>query len=161
MNNLYKAFALITLTSIILLIVVMYEDTQFKQNPLSQEIVQQLESKELQIRKKILQHYKVNVDFPVYISDQIPDKLFGLAQFEENQIKIILNKNRFQESQDYMIDNVLPHEYAHAMMFYFGDFTRVNGGHTKKWQQICVNIGGIKCDRFVDHNDIVFGKIPF
>lgn len=161
MNNLFKVFGLLTIVSLILLITVIYEDKQFKNNPLSKDILTQLKSKELQIRQKILQKYNLNVKIPILISDKLPNKLFGLAQYDQNMIKIVLNKNRFQESQEYMINNVLPHEYAHAMMFYFGDFTRVNGGHTKKWQQICKAIGGIKCDRFVDHDDILFGKLNF
>lgn len=90
------------------------------------------------------------------------NNLFGLAVYtQEHKIKIVLNKNRFQESVDYMVDYVLPHEYAHALMFRFGDFTKKNGGHTKKWQKICLSLNGKKCDRYVKHNDIIFGKIPF
>ncbi len=58
-----------------------------------------------------------------------------------------------------MIEYVLPHEYAHALMFHFKDFTKVNGGHSKKWQQICLSIDGKKCDRFVEDNDILIEKI--
>jgi hypothetical protein len=44
-------------------------------------------------------------------------------------------------------------------MFYFGKFEQENGGHSKLWQTFCLDIGGIKCDRFVDHNDILIEKI--
>ncbi len=61
-----------------------------------------------------------------------------------------------------MIDSVLPHEYAHAIMFILGDFSRQNGGHSKKWQEICISLEGKKCDRFVNHNDIIIEKTnPF
>ena len=56
---------------------------------------------------------------------------------------------------------VLTHEYAHAMMFYFGDLTKENSGHTKKWQEICYDIGGTTCERFVDRHDILIGKVRF
>ena len=62
---------------------------------------------------------------------------------------------------DYMIDDVLPHEYAHALMFVTGNFSNENGGHTLKWQNMCIALEGLKCDRFVDHNDIVIGKTDF
>ena len=60
-----------------------------------------------------------------------------------------------------MINNVLPHEYAHALMFVFGNITNKNGGHTKQWQNICLSLEGKKCDRFVKHIDIMMGKLEF
>ena len=64
----------------------------------------------------------------------------------------------FQESKEYMINNVLPHEYAHALMFMFGDISNKKSGHSKKWIRVCNNIGGIKCEQFVDSHDIVIHK---
>ena len=60
-----------------------------------------------------------------------------------------------------MIDYVLPHEYAHALMFIFNKFPKQNAGHTKLWQKICLTLEGKKCDRFVKHNDIMMGKLDF
>ncbi len=60
-----------------------------------------------------------------------------------------------------MINQVIPHEYAHAVMFHLNDFSKKQGGHTKKWQEICKNLNGIKCEQFVNHQDIIVGKIPF
>jgi len=45
------------------------------------------------------------------------------------------------------------------MMFIFKDFTNENSGHSQRWQQICLELEGKKCDRFVKHNDIVMGKL--
>ena len=98
---------------------------------------------------------------PIVITNKIPDNLFGLTTYKKGIIKILLNKNRFQENENYMINYVLPHEYAHALMFYMGNFTNKNGGHTKKWQQICKNIGGLKCERFVGEKDILMEKFEF
>jgi predicted SprT family Zn-dependent metalloprotease len=100
--------------------------------------------------------------YPLYIVTKSQTIFFGLAIYTKSkEIAIILNKNRFQESVEYMIDYVLPHEYAHALMFKFGDFSKKDGGHTKKWQNICLSIGGKKCDRYVKHQDVIFGKIPY
>ena len=87
--------------------------------------------------------------------------MFGLASYDNGNIKIYLNKNRFQENSEYMKDYVLPHEYAHALMFTFNKFPKQHGGHTKLWQQICLSLDGKKCDRFVDHEDILMGKLKF
>lgn len=142
-----------------LFFLVLYNDIQFHQNPLSKEILQKLNHKNNIIKEKIVQHYKTNINIPIIIEDNLPNNLFGLTSYKKGQIKIFLNKNRFQENESYMIDYVLAHEYAHAIMFYFGDFSKENGGHTLKWQQVCINIGGLKCDRFVDHNDILIEKL--
>jgi len=161
MRKIYNIFFIITLFSIIGIVYIQYNAFSFKNNPLPQKTVQSLNKEILKIRKKILQKYGVNVNFPIKISDKLPNNLYGMATInDENSIVIYLNKNRFKESEQYMY-GVLAHEYAHAMMFYFGDLTQENSGHTKKWQQICYNIGGTKCERFVNRHDILTGKVRF
>jgi len=159
MKTIYRTFFLLTISSLILFVIIFVKDKEFQKNPLSQKTIDKLIKKEKDIQSLIQQRYRVNINFPVIIEDQLPNNLFGLATYKKGVIKIFLNKKRFQESEQYMIDYVLPHEYAHAMMFYFKDFSKENGGHTKRWQTICKNIGGIKCDRFVDHHDILIEKL--
>lgn len=161
MKKIFNIFLLITIFSIIGIIYLQYDKINFHNNPLSEKTTQILEQKILIIRKKILQKYRVNVNFPIQISDKLPNNIYGMATINEyDQIIIYLNKKRFKESEEYMY-SVLSHEYAHAMMFYFGDLTKENSGHTKKWQQICYNIGGSTCERFVDRHDILIGKVRF
>ena len=161
MKKVYNIFLIITLLSIIGIIYLQYDNINFKNNPLPTETLTKINHEVIKIRKKILQNYGVNVNFPIKISDKLPNNLYGMATLNhQNEIIIYLNKNRFKESESYMYA-VLAHEYAHAMMFYFGDLTKVNSGHTKKWQQICYNIGGTTCERFVDRHDILIGKVRF
>ena len=139
-----------------------YNDVKFDSNPLSVELVQKVNDKKLNIQNLILQKYQLNFKTPVIISAKMPDNLFGVAIYtKKDEIKVVLNKNRFQESEEYMIDYVLPHEYAHALMFKFGEFKKENDGHTVEWQNICLALEGKKCDRYVKHDDILFGKVPF
>ena len=161
MNKIRNIFLTITSFSLLLMIYIYYNDTEFKNNPLSNDIKLKISQKENHIRKLIIQKYGLNVKIPIIISNKIPDNLYGLAAYNEGYIKIVLNKNRFKESEDYMIDYVLPHEYAHALMFVLSDFPSNNGGHSKRWQNICLNLDGKKCDRFVKHKDIVMGKLDF
>lgn len=161
MKKIYNIFLIITLLSIIGIIYLQYDKISFKNNPLSNNTANKINQEVLKIRQKIFQKYRVNVNFPIEISDKLPNNLYGMATMNDNkQIVIYLNKKRFKESEDYMYA-VLAHEYAHAMMFYFGNLTKVNSGHTKKWQQICYNIGGTTCERFVDRHDILIGKVRF
>ncbi len=159
MNTIYKLLTLLTVICTILFVIVFYRDKQFKNNPLPKSIIYQLEIKNNSIKKKIQEKYNITFNIPIIIEPHLPNNLFGLASYKKGTIKIFLNKKRFQENATYMIDNVLPHEYAHALMFYFGDFSKKNGGHTLKWEQICKNIGGLKCNRFVNHNDILIEKL--
>jgi hypothetical protein len=161
MKNLYKIFFTITIMSTMLLVYVIYQDKSFKSNPLSKEIQQNIKQKEYHLKQLVYKEYHIKVDIPVIISSKLPNNLFGLASYDNGNIKIYLNRNRFQESSSYMIDYVLPHEYAHALMFIFNKFPKQNGGHTKQWQKICLSLEGKKCDRFVKHNDIMMGKLEF
>lgn len=123
--------------------------------------MQRIYDKERVLKIKAKQYYNISSSIPILISDKMPSKLYGAATYDTNKKTVIyLNKKQFQESSDYMIENVLPHEYAHAVMFKLGFLTKKNGGHTLKWQQICRNLGGVKCDRFVNHEDILIGKLP-
>ena len=161
MQSLYKIFFSITILSTILLVYVIYQDKIFKTKPLSNTIQKKLIQKEYHLRELTYEKYKIRVDIPIIITDTMNNNLFGLATYNNGDIKIYLNRNRFQESSEYMIDYVLPHEYAHALMFIFNKFTEQNGGHTKLWQKICLDLDGKKCDRFVKNNDILMGKLNF
>lgn len=142
--------------------IVSYKNYQFKNNPLSKEIQDKIKQKQYYLQELTFKKFGIKTYIPVLLNDKMPNNLFGLAVYtKEKKIKIVLNKNRFQENVEYMIEYVLPHEYAHAVMFAMKDFTKVNGGHTKKWQHICYMLEGKKCDRYVDHKDIIFGKVPF
>lgn len=159
MNKIFKIFFLLTLLCFAFFLYLFYQDQQFKNNPLPKEILTKLENKNKSIKHTIKEKYHIEFNIPIIISDKLPNNLYGLASYKNGEIKIQLNKKRFQENENYMIEYVLPHEYAHTLMFYFGKFDRVNGGHTHLWQKFCLDLGGIKCDRFVDHNDILIEKI--
>ncbi|MEA3498739.1 MAG: SprT-like domain-containing protein [Campylobacterota bacterium] len=161
MNKVFKIFGVVTIISLILLVIIINNSNNFKNNPLSQDIVAKIDAKNHILKQTIRDKYNLDTNIPIVITDIISDNQFGMATYRNGYIEILLNKNRFQENENYMIDYVLPHEYAHALMFYIGDFTKQNGGHTKRWEQICLNIGGLKCDRFVKHNDILIEKLPF
>ena len=124
MKKIYNIFLIITLLSIIGIIYIQYDKNSFFNNPLSSDITKRLDIEVVKIRQKILQRYGVNVNFPIKISDKLPNNLYGMATMnDQKQIVIYLNKKRFKESEDYMY-SVLSHQYAHAMMFYFGNLSK-------------------------------------
>jgi len=159
-KNLKQLFLLLSFVAVSALLFNLYSSYKFRNNPISDKIKTKIEHKEYDLYQLAMQHYNITQRVPIIITDKIPSKLFGLASLDkEKNVKIYLNKKRMKESLDYMIEDVLPHEYAHAVIFLQGIYSPENGGHTKEWQDACIKLGGIKCERFVNHDDIVFGKI--
>lgn len=161
--KLQKLFLYITISATALLVYLWFQDYSFTNNPLSNKYQQRILQKEAQLKYLSYKHFKIKADFPIIISEKMNANRFGMATYSrDGKIAIHLNKKRFQESANYMINDVLPHEYAHAIMFYIGDFTKENSGHSKRWQSICKKLDGKRCDRFVNQKDILIEKTnPF
>ncbi|WP_072682027.1 SprT-like domain-containing protein [Arcobacter sp. LA11] len=155
-------FIIVVILGTLFLVYSWYKNYQFKNNPLNQNIVEKINKKHKELEILTYQKFNIKRKIPVTVSDKMPSKLYGAATFSKSgQIQIFLNKKYFQESLEYMIDDVLPHEYAHALMFVKGNTTNQKGGHTKEWQNICKSLNGLRCDRFVNIDDIIIGKTNF
>lgn len=157
-NRLKLFFLIVLIISSILLVFIWYKNYSFANSPLNENIKQDILKKEFELRQLSQKYFNVNRKIPIIISDKLDNKHFGLATYNSGKIAIYLNKNHFLESKNYMIDDVLPHEYAHALMFIFNDFSKENAGHSQKWQNICRKLNGLRCNRFVNHKDIIIGK---
>ncbi|AXX91872.1 hypothetical protein CPU12_06060 [Malaciobacter molluscorum LMG 25693] len=158
-KRLMNIFLFITTFCLFLLIYIWYNSYIFNHNPLSEQINKKIKDKTNRLKNLSFYNYKITHNFPIIISDKLKNNEFGRTIYSKNKdIIIYLNKNRFKENSDYMINSVLPHEYAHAVMFYLQDFSNENGSHTKKWQKICENLEGKGCNRFVNNNDIIIEK---
>lgn len=155
-------FISITIVASLFLIYSIYENYKFKNNPLDTKILAKIKTKQIELQILAKKKLQIEQKIPIKISDKMPSKLFGAASSDKKgNIVIFLNKKRFQESVDYMIEDVLPHEYAHALMFVLGNYTNRNGGHTIEWENICKSLNGIRCTRFVNNHDIIIGKTTF
>ncbi|RXJ86692.1 SprT-like domain-containing protein [Arcobacter sp. CECT 8985] len=161
-KKMINIFLFITMFCLIFLIYLWYSDYEFKHNPIPQNIQSQIQKKKIELKSLTYKKYKIRYDVPVIISRKLNNNQFGMTIYKNKNIIILLNKNRFKENSSYMINSVLPHEYAHAVMFLLGDFSKENGSHTKRWQEICINLKGKGCNRFVNNNDIIIEKTnPF
>lgn len=157
-----KLFLFITISALALLVYIWYKDYNFTKKPLDKKHQLKIYEKTQELKTLAYKHFKITRTFPIVISENMNANRFGMASYNYNgKIEIHLNKKRFKENANYMIDDVLPHEYAHAIMFYFKDFSKENSGHTKRWQNICKKLNGKRCDRFVNHNDILIEKTNF
>ncbi|RXK00178.1 hypothetical protein CRU98_03205 [Arcobacter sp. CECT 8986] len=158
-KRLINIFLFITTFCLLFLIYIWYSSYEFKHNPLSNDIKTKIKNKTITLKNLAFYKYQINHNFKIIISNKLKNNQFGMTVYSKNKdIAIYLNKNRFKENSNYMIDSVLPHEYAHAIMFYLGDFSKENGSHSKKWQNICKNLEGKSCNRFVKDNDIIIEK---
>ncbi len=119
-----------------------------------------LHKKEEEILQKMQRNLGYAVRFPIVVTDKIPGRIYGLATFDkQGRVVIFLNKRVFKESFDYILDDVLAHEYAHALLLSRGYITDANGGHTPLWQRTCKALGGQHCERYVDREDVVNRKL--
>lgn len=157
MRRLSFILSSLTLLSAVFLTYNLYRDYRFENSPISKEIESKISQKEREVIALIKKYYRVDFNVPILIED-IESNLYGVTIYNSRSIRIVLNKKRIKESLNYMLDDVIAHEYAHALMFYFGKFD----GHSKEWQDICFKLGGSRCDRYVNHKDVIFEKIkPF
>ena len=137
-----------------------YQDNTFKQNPISLEIQTKVEKARYEVLSLIEKHFKIRPSIELIISDEFHSSLYGLTSYKDQIIKIYLNKKRFKESEAYMIEEVIPHEYAHAMLFILGEKTSEDG-HTALWQEVCFKLGAKQCIRYVDNEEIIRQKMAF
>lgn len=106
-------------------------------------------------------NFGMRYKFPLIITDKIPGKLYGLTSYKNGKIKIFLNKKVMQESMSYIISDVIPHEYAHALLFKLGKYSHMQEGHSKLWQDTCKKLGGKDCKQYVNQKEIILSKMPF
>ncbi len=138
-----------------------YDSYSYKHNDISESYKQLISNKEQEVLKLMKDHYGFSFKVPLIVTDKFKGRLYGLTSYDNGVIKIYLNKKVMRESMDYMVDSVIAHEYAHALMFKLGYIHSKNDGHSLKWKQACVNLGGVNCGQYVNSRDVVIGKMPF
>jgi len=158
-KKLQNGFIAIIIVSIAILFINVYNSYQFKNSPISTKIQLQIDAKSQEILHKIDTYYPTNTPIPLIITDKMPSNIYGLASLDkEGHIKVYINKKRIKESLEYILEDVIAHEYAHAIMFTRG-YRERDDGHSKAWQDVCITLGGSRCNRFVNHQDIIYGKM--
>lgn len=160
-KRLEKLFLAMIFLAVSLLAYNFYQSYSFKNSPLSKDKISQIEQKEQEVLSNMQRNFGVRYKFPMIITDKIPGRLYGLTSYEDGNIKIYLNKKVMKESFDYIISDVIAHEYAHALLFKLNHFTHQNDGHSKLWQKTCQKLGGKNCHRYVDQQEIILSKMPF
>jgi len=160
-----KKLELIFLTTIILAVLVLaynyYNSYTFKHNNIPNSYKKRIFLKEQEVLDNMQKNYNIRIKFPLIVTDKFKGRLYGLTSYDKGNIKIYLNKKVMKESLDYMINSVIAHEYAHALMFQRGYIHETREGHSKEWQKTCINLGGEDCRQYVNQKEIIMSKIPF
>ncbi len=157
-KSLEKNFLLVILLAFSYLAYSWYQSNQFKTRPLSKTIQERIQKRQTEVLSLIREKYALVPNIPLIVSDEFHSNLYGLTAYKEGKVMIYLNKKRFKESEDYMIAEVIPHEYAHAIVFVLGQKSSQDG-HTKSWQKICLELDGQDCERYVDNEEIIRQKM--
>ncbi len=138
-----------------------YKSNQFKNNEIPDDYKIRIKNKEIEVLNLMQKHYGFKLDIPMIVTDKFKGRLYGLTSYENGKIKIYLNKKVMQESMDYVIDSVIAHEYAHALLFKLQHNSNKKDGHSIEWQKTCIKLGGSDCQQYVDQQEIVMSKMPF
>ena len=138
-----------------------YDNYMYENNELSDEYKVRIYTKEQEILQNMNQNFGFSVKFPLIVTDRFKGRLYGLTSYENGEIKIYLNKKVMQESMDYMVESVIAHEYAHALLFQQGYIHEEDGGHSKLWKDTCKKLGGQECRQYVNQEEIIMSKMPF
>jgi predicted SprT family Zn-dependent metalloprotease len=160
-----KKLELVFLAIIIIAILILsknyYESYSFSKNNLPQSYKKRIIDKEQEVLKLMYKNYGFAFKVPLISTDEFKGRLYGLTAYKDGEIKIYLNKKVMQESMDYMVNNVIAHEYAHALIFKLNKGSAKYDGHSLEWKKTCEKLGGINCEKYVNSHDVVMGKLPF
>jgi len=160
-KKLETIFIGVIIIAILILINNWHSSNSFKNRPISDKYKRLIAEKEKEILTKMKQNYGISFKVPLIITDKFKNKLYGATSYKNGEIKIYLNKGVMQESMEYMLNSVIAHEYAHALIFKLGINNSQNDGHSKKWKEACVSLGGLNCEQYVDGDEIVMSKMSF
>jgi len=138
-----------------------YNSYLFKHNPLPKTYLEKIRNKEKDVLNHMQKNFGFQKRFPLVITDKIPGRLYGLTSYENGKITIYLNKKVIRENFKYILSDVLPHEYAYALLFSLHKNSNTNNGHSKLWQQTCFKLGGKDCTQYVNQHEIIMSKMPF
>lgn len=132
-----RFFAALTLLALLLLGFNLYRGYQFEHAELDPAIKRQIDAKVDEVIERMRAHYGSVPEVHLSIEPSLPARLYGLAMLERSgRIRVMLNKKRLRESLDFVLDEVIAHEYAHAYMLYTGHQS-TQEGHSSAWQEVC------------------------
>jgi predicted SprT family Zn-dependent metalloprotease len=154
-------FLTIILIAVVFLAKNYYDSYTFKTYDIPDSYKKRIADKEQEILGLMQRHYGVSFKVPIIVTDKFKERLYGLTAYKNNEVIIYLNKNVMRESMDYMVDSVIAHEYAHALIFKLGLRSTQKDGHSKEWEKACENLGSVNCEQYVNSQDVVMGKLPF
>ena len=159
-HKLKRYFTGVLIVGVLFMLYNFYQSYSYNNNPLSDTVQAKIEQKRQTILSLIRSRFGLDFDPIFVLTSALPNNMYGLTAYRgEGQIIVYINKNRLKESLDYVLKDVISHEYAHAVMFRLGYFQSRNAGHSVKWQEICFALQGEICNRFVNHQDVVLDKL--
>ncbi len=138
-----------------------YDNYIYKNSDIPDNFKELIVNKEKEVLNLMQKNYGFTFKVPLIITDKFKGRLYGLTAYKNGDIKIYLNKKVMKESMDYMVNNVIAHEYAHALIFKLQKDKSKSDGHSKEWQEACKKLGGTNCERYVNNHEVVMGKMPF
>lgn len=155
------SFIILVVVALLYLSNNIYSSHQFKNNDIPASYLKRIKDKETDVLNLMQNNYGFKLNIPIIVTDKFKGKLYGLTSYRDGKIKIYLNKKVMQESMDYIVNSVIAHEYAHALMFKLGYLDRKNSGHSSEWKKACIKLGAQDCQQYVNLQEVILSKMPF
>lgn len=161
-KKIQRIFIVISTIALIILLRNLYVSYRFDTQPIPESFVAEIEAVEQDVLNNMQRSFGFRYQVPIIITDKIPGKVYGVtSKNKQGQVNIYLNKKVMKESFDYILSDVIAHEYAHALLFKSGYYASGGEGHSDTWLKTCEKLGGSKCQRYVDSHDVIMKKLPF
>lgn len=143
----------LSLASVVFLLVLFF----YPEKKLTQSDINRIENKKQELIQKTKEIYGFYYDLPLFI-EPINKQIWGAMLYSGGRPKkIVINRDFYLENPDYVINSVMPHEWAHvvARLIYKKDIK----GHGKEWLSICKSLSNGQCARYVQDEFVVEEKI--
>jgi SprT protein len=132
---------------------------RLKNSDLSPQIEARIKQKIAYLDQKAYEYYGIRLNIPIKLIDDVPQRIWGMMVYtEQGPQKIVVNRVQLKESPNYIIENVLPHEWAHAIERILHG-TKDREGHGEAWLKICNQLSKNRCQRYVHTEKVATEKL--
>ncbi len=145
-------FSIFIASVVFLLVLFLYPE-----QTLTQADIDRLNQKKQDLIQKTHTLYGFNYNVPLYI-EETDKRVWGAMLYSGGMPqKIVINKGYYLENPDYVVNFVLPHEWAHvvARLIYKTSIR----SHGEEWLAICKSLSEIRCDVRVQDEFVAEEKI--
>ena len=129
----------------------------YPEKELSQQDIDRIYNKKAELIIKTRRLYNIDFDLPLYI-ESINNRIWGAMLYSQGTPqKIVINKEYYLENPDYVINYVMPHEWAHVVSRLI--YKTSIRSHGEEFLKICDDLSEFRCDVVVRDEFVAEEKV--